>query len=117
MDALAEMDIIKIKTLLQDIFSRYTSASGCLSQQIIFQLLQLGIRFQKEKGLELLKDTDAEFRNMNFSAMSQDAVFRLLSDYFVKSWSTIRNMASAIIPFIYRMRSFIFIKIIRKIYP
>ena len=84
MDALAEMDIIKIKTLLQDIFSRYTSASGCLSQQIIFQLLQLGIRFQKEKGLEFLKDTDAEFRNMNFSAMSQDAVFRLLSDYFVK---------------------------------
>ena len=82
MDALASLDFYKTKLLLNRIFSQ--SDSGVPSQQLIHQLLQIGIRFQQNQKMELLKDYDEEIRSADLTQMPAKDIEAFITDYFRK---------------------------------
>lgn len=81
-EALLALDFNKTRTLLQRISSRYTNGSGQLSQQLVSQLLQIGVRFQQGMKMNLMKDQDTQLTLTHPGNMAPEQITQFLSDYF-----------------------------------
>lgn len=82
MDALTTLDLPQTRQILKRIFDR--EHMEIPSQPLIHQLLQIGVRFQLNQKMELLKDYDEEIRGADLAQMPSQAVRQFLTDYFSK---------------------------------
>ena len=82
MDALTSLDMHMTEALLKALFNRCQQETGRLPQPLISRLLQIGVKFQENQGIVLLKKQDASLKTTVLSQMSPREVLHFLLDYF-----------------------------------
>lgn len=80
--ALSLLDYKKLENLLSKIYHEFANPYGELPQQIIRQLLSIGIRYQTDKKMPLIKDVDGTFCKKIKSIKSGWDVVEFLGEYF-----------------------------------
>lgn len=84
MNALAAFDSDEVERLLKTIFLRARSSSAVFSQQLLDQLLQIGVRFQQTQKMELLKNSDDTLYSPALAQLPPAEIEAFIVSYFKK---------------------------------
>lgn len=84
MNALTAFDNEEVEKLLKNIFLRARSSSAVFSQQLIHQLLQIGVRFQQNQKMELINNSDDTLHSPSLAQLSPAETEAFVISYFKK---------------------------------
>lgn len=84
MNVLTSFNADEMEKLLKNIFSRARSSAAIPSQQLIHQLLQIGVRFQQNQKTELLCDSSETLYSPRLAQLSPEEIESFLTGYFKK---------------------------------
>lgn len=84
MNALSAFNGDEVEQLLKSIFSRARAASAQPSQQLLHQLLQIGVRFQQNQQMEQLKDLDETLYSPALARLEPAQTEAFIAGYFKK---------------------------------
>lgn len=91
MTALSMLDIAKTDQILAQIYGQFSAPSGSLPQKIIFQLIEIAVRFQEDQKLTPLSSTDSDIIKQARCPMQKDGVLHFLQGYFKEILSRCSN--------------------------
>lgn len=97
-DSLMSMNISKMESVLEQIFNRYTHANkeARLSQQIIFQLLQIGLKYVQNQKASTSDTFDKVLLDKFQEQMNSTNTYQFILDYYKKiiSYALSQNLSN-----------------------
>ncbi len=84
MDSLMSMNIFRTELLLKQIFTHYSDSKEeiQLSQQIVFQLLQIGLKFQQGQRVSVANNSNKELLNKFQQQINNTNTYQFICDYY-----------------------------------
>ncbi len=82
MNSLTALDFGQVETQLKEIFKKYKGDGGKIPQNMIRQLLQIGMRFQQHQQMEVSWNANPDYAKAKLAALPPRDIDQFLVNYF-----------------------------------
>lgn len=82
MNSLTALDFGQVETQLKEIFKKYRGDGGKIPQNMIRQLLQIGMRFQQHQQMEVSWNANPDYAKAKLAALPPRDIDQFLVNYF-----------------------------------